>query len=124
MLHVDLITPFVLIPDLDSAIAFYEALGFACTYRGTDPDYAFMRADGGALRLLQTTDPDAAAAARQQMIYLDVADVDDFWAGTCAFLQTLPDGRVRAPFDQPYGQREVHVIDPGGTLLFFGHRIA
>jgi hypothetical protein len=36
----------------------------------------------------------------------------------------LPDGRVRAPFDQPYGQREFHVLDEDGTLVFFGEAIA
>ena len=35
-------------------------------------------------------------------------------------LETLPEDRVRAPFDQPYGMREFHVKDPDGCLLLFG----
>ncbi|MCK0167296.1 VOC family protein [Jannaschia sp. S6380] len=123
MRKVKQITPFVLIPDLDEAIAFYEGLGFACTFRGTGPGYAFLRADGGAIRLLETDDPDAAAAARQHMVYIDMGDIDAFWDDARPFLDTLPRTRVRAPFDQSYGQREVHVIDPGGTLLLFGQEI-
>lgn len=121
MLKVQSLTPFVHIPDLSEAIAFYEGLGFACTFQGQDPGYAFLRADGGALRLLETTTPEAAA--HQHMIYFDVADVDAFWADAGAFLDTLPDESKRAPFDQSYGQREAHVKDPGGTLLLFGQAI-
>jgi len=35
-------------------------------------------------------------------------------------IMRLPEGRVRAPFNQPYGQREFHVIDEDSLLLFFG----
>ena len=38
-------------------------------------------------------------------------------------LDALPQGRVRPPFDQPYGMREFHVKDPDGCLLFFGQEI-
>lgn len=37
MLQVRQITPFVLIPELEPAIDVCKALGFACTFRGTDP---------------------------------------------------------------------------------------
>ncbi|WP_298430930.1 VOC family protein [uncultured Jannaschia sp.] len=124
MLEIQTLTPFILLPELDAGIAFYEGLGFSCTFRGTEPGYAFMRAKGGAVRLLETDAPEAAAAARQHMVYLDVTDVDATYAALRPFLDTLPEDRVRAPFDQSYGQRELHVLDPGGTLLFFGQPIA
>ena len=38
-------------------------------------------------------------------------------------LDPLPKGRVRAPFNQDYGQREFHVIDEDCTLIFFGEAI-
>ena len=57
------------------------------------------------------------------MVYFDVPDADGTWAGMAAFVRRLPQARWRAPFDQPYGQRECHVIDPGGTLLLFGHAL-
>ena len=123
MLKIQELTPFILCPDLSESIAFYENLGFECTFRGEKPGYAFIRCEGGALRLLETDDPDARAAMKQHMVYIDVPSADAFWQEYGPFLRTLPEGRARAPFDQPYMQREVHVLDPGGTLLFFGHEI-
>jgi len=124
MIAVHTITPFILVPDLDDGIAFYEGLGFSCTFRDDDPGYAFLRAEGGGLRLLETDRPEAAAAAREHMVYIDVPCVDTLWDRIRPFLSTLPEGRVRAPFDQSYGQRELHAIDPGGTLVLFGQAIA
>lgn len=123
MLTVRAVTPFVLVPDLDAALPFYEGLGFECRFRGTDPGYAFLCAHGGALRLLEDDRAEARAAAAQSMVYLDVEDVDALHAEVAPFLATLPAGRVRPPFDQPYGQREMHATCPGGTLLLFGHPI-
>ncbi|MEM7491121.1 MAG: VOC family protein [Pseudomonadota bacterium] len=116
------ITPFVLVPDLEAGIAFFEALGLACTFRGTDPGYAFLRCDGGGIRLLEDDRPEARAASEQHMVYVDVADVDALWAEVEAPLAALG-GRLRAPFDQPYGQREFHAIAPGGTLVLVGQGI-
>ena len=38
-------------------------------------------------------------------------------------LANLPEGRVRAPFDQAYGHREFHVADEDCTLILFGEAI-
>lgn len=53
-------------------------------------------------------------------IYLWVRHVDQLYADLKPKLDTLAEGRVRAPFTQPYGMREFHVKDPDGCLLFFG----
>ena len=45
------------------------------------------------------------------------------WPHIAVSAANLPDGRVRPPFDQPYLQREFHVIDEDGTLVFFGEDI-
>ena len=116
------ITPFAMCADLGAGIAFLEGLGFTCTFRGTHPGYAFLRCDGGAIRLLET-DADLDDERRQQMVYVDVDDADALWDARKAFVQTLPETHRRAPFDQPYGQREFHVIH-GPTLYLFGHGIA
>lgn len=123
MLQVTGITPFVLVPNLKEAIAFYEGIGFECTFLGEENGYAYMRCDGGAVRLLEVDTPEAKAAMRQHMVYIDVPSADQFWAHHQAFLESLPEGTARAPFDQPYMQREVHIYDPGGTILMFGHDI-
>ena len=120
MLEIQGLTPFILVPDIADGVAFYEALGFDCTFRGEAPGYAFLRCKGGAVRLLETDAPEAREAMKQHMVYIDVADVDALAAHLRPFLDTLPEGRVRGPVDQDYGQRELHVIDPGGTLIFLG----
>ncbi|KIT16068.1 VOC family protein [Jannaschia aquimarina] len=122
MLDTHGITPFTLVPDLKQAIAFYEALGLTCTFRGEEDGYAYMRSAGGGIRLLENPDF-AAQTGLQHMVYVDVPDVDAFWAERRGFLATLPDGHVRAPFDTDYGQREVHVFGPGGLMIFFGQSI-
>ena len=114
------ITPLVPVSDLDRSVAFFEdVLGFAAGARMEG--YAYLRRDGVALRLIDAgpgvdlTDP-----ARQLSCYVDVDDVDALYAELKPKLDALPPGRVRAPFNQEYGQREFHVIDPDALLIFFG----
>jgi hypothetical protein len=57
---------------------------------------------------------------RQNSCHIDVEGVDALYAELKPKLDTLPSGRVRAPFDRDYGQREFHVIDEGAMLIFFG----
>ena len=124
MARLNQVTPFIPCCDLDRAFAFYtEILGFQ-GLKFTD-DYAYVHREGAALRLLQL-DNDAKFASEhaQQSAYFDVAQgVDALYASLKDKLDTLPEGRVRAPFNQDYGQREFHVIDKDVTLLFFGEAI-
>lgn len=114
------ITPFIMCNDLQQEIAFFrDRLGFELGFESTDPGYAFLRRDRVAVRLLET-DADLNDERRQQMVYIDVDDVDALWAELSPNLADLPKGRVRAPFNQVYNQREFHVIDEGACLLFFG----
>jgi catechol 2,3-dioxygenase-like lactoylglutathione lyase family enzyme len=118
------ITPFVPRSSLDKQVAFYrDVLGFTVEFR--DGNYAFLRRDRVALRLLEVEcDIDLHAPEREQSFYIDVDDVDALYAELAPRLAPLPGGRVRAPFDQPYGQRELHVMDEDCCLVFFGQRIA
>lgn len=117
------ITPFVPCTKLYKQIAFYrDVLGFNPTFQ-TDI-YAFLRRDDVAVRLVQVDETvDLHAPERQNSFYIDVADIDALYASLEPGLNTLPDGRVRAPFNQDYGQREFHVIDEDCTLIFFGEKI-
>ncbi|RLJ41789.1 glyoxalase/bleomycin resistance protein/dioxygenase superfamily protein [Litoreibacter meonggei] len=118
------ITPFLMCSDIRAEIAFFENyLGFTTGFLSEgDFGYAFMHRDNAAVRLL-TTDADLTDEKRQQMVYIDVDDVDALWAELGPNLSELPKGRVRAPFNQPYNQREFHVIDEGPNLLMFGQGI-
>jgi len=116
------ITPFVPCTSLDKQVAFYrDILGFTVGLR--DGNYAFLRRDSVALRLLEV-ECDLGAPEREQSFYIDVDDVDALYAELAPRLATLPARRVRAPFDQPYGQRELHVMDEDCCLIFFGQHIA
>lgn len=114
------ITPFVPCTSLARQIAFYrDRLGFAVGFQADN--YAFLRRDAVAVRLVQVdADIDLTEEARQQSFYIDVDGLDALYAALLPGLRDLPKGRLRAPFDQPYRQREFHVIDEDCTLIFFG----
>ena len=117
------ITPFVPCSDLDRQIGFHkDVLGFKVGFHADN--YAFLRRDDVAVRLVGVdADVDLAHPERQQAFYIDVRDVDELYAELATDLATLPSGRVRAPFNQDYGQREFHVMDEDCTLVFFGKAV-
>lgn len=117
------ITPFVPCTSLDAQIGFYAGiLGFDVGFRADN--YAFLRRDDVAVRLIEVSgDVDLSHPERQGSFYIDVSGLDALYAALKPNLDTLDAGRVRAPFDQDYGQREFHVSDEDCTLVFFGEAI-
>ena len=117
------ITPFVPCSDLEKQIAFYrDVLGFELGFQAEN--YAFLRRDNAAIRLMEVYENvDLKAPERETSFYIDVEGLDALYARLEPKLAALPPSRVRAPFDQPYGQREFHVIDEDCTLIFFGEPI-
>ena len=118
------ITPFILCSQLDRQIAFYrDVLGFELRFQADN--YAFMKRDAATIRLIEVEQSvDLSAPERQNSCYIDVDDLDALYQELAPALASLPPQRVRPPFDQPYGQREFHVIDEDCTLIFFGEAIA
>lgn len=117
------ITPFVPCTSLDRQLAFYRyILGFTVGFQADN--YAFLRRDDIAIRLVQV-DPsvDLTHAERQGSFYIDVQNIDALYANLKPGLDSLPPSRVRAPFNQDYGQREFHVADEDCTLIFFGESL-
>ncbi len=114
------ITPFVPCTSLDRQIAFYrDVLGFTVGFQADN--YAFLRRDDVAVRLVEVdADIDLSQPERENSFYIDVQDIDGLYADMETRLKKLPPARVRAPFNQDYGQREFHVIDEDCTLIFFG----
>jgi len=117
------LTPFVMVRDLDKSIAFFTGtLGFNLGFKADN--YAFLKREQVAFRLLEAEpDCDLSDPARQQSCYVDVDGIDALYAELKPRLDLLPKGRVRAPFNQDYGQREFHVIDEDALLIFFGEAI-
>ena len=117
------ITPFVPCSSLDHQIAFFrDMLGFTLGFQAEN--YAFMRRDDIAVRLVEVdATVDLSLPERQGSFYIDVHDIDALYESLKPQLQALPEGRVRPPFNQDYGQREFHVIDEDCTLIFFGEAV-
>ncbi|MEM6498239.1 MAG: VOC family protein [Pseudomonadota bacterium] len=117
------ITPFVPCSSLQTQIAFYrDTLKFEVGFQTAN--YAFLKRDAVAIRLVQVdAGIDLSTPERQNSFYIDVVDIDGIFADLEAGLAALPADRVRAPFNQDYGQREFHVIDEDCTLVFFGEQI-
>lgn len=117
------ITPFVPCTSLDRQIAFYrDMLGFEVRYQ-TDT-YAFLKRDAVAIRLVEVwPEVDLSHPEREGSFYIDVEGIDSLYADLAPRLAQLPADRVRAPFDQDYGQREFHVADEDCTLVFFGETV-
>lgn len=117
------ITPFVPCSSLARQIAFYgDVLGFTLGFQADN--YAFMRRDAVAIRLIEvSSEVDLSGADREGSFYIDTQGLDALYLTLKPALDTLAPSRVRAPFDQPYGQREFHVADEDCTLVFFGEAI-
>ncbi len=117
------ITPFVPCSSLDRQIAFYQdVLGFTVGFQADN--YAFLRRDDVAVRLVEVDSSiNLNHPEREGSFYIDVRDIDALYASLKPKLETLPPERVRAPFNQDYGQREFHVADDDCTLIFFGESV-
>jgi catechol 2,3-dioxygenase-like lactoylglutathione lyase family enzyme len=118
------ITPFMHVPDLAAAIGFFEeVLGFRTVVRMSD--YAYLHRETAGMRILQNQGADGAPPGNRRFAYyVDVRDVDAVHAELKPKLDTLPEGDVHGPKDQPYGQRELMIVAPDGNLIVFGQAIA
>jgi catechol 2,3-dioxygenase-like lactoylglutathione lyase family enzyme len=118
------ITPFIHVPDLPRALAFFnELLGFETLYR--TGDYAYVQREGVGVRVLENGGDDGAPAGdRRFAYYVDVRDVDALYAELKPKLDGLPPGDVHGPADKPYGQRELSLLAPDGNLFVFGQSVA
>jgi catechol 2,3-dioxygenase-like lactoylglutathione lyase family enzyme len=114
------ITPFMHVPDIDAAIAFFtDTLGFTCRFR--QGPYAYVQREAAAFRLLQNAgDEGAPPGNRRFCYYIDVEDVDAIHEELKPKIPLLNDGDVHGPIDQIYGQRELLVLAPDGNVIAFG----
>jgi catechol 2,3-dioxygenase-like lactoylglutathione lyase family enzyme len=117
------ITPFMHVPDIEAAVRFFEdVLGFKALYR--ESGYAYVHRETVGIRMLQNVGDDGAPPGNRRFCYyVDVRDVDAFYAELKPKLDTLPPGDVHGPADKPYRQRELLVLAPDGNLIAFGQAI-
>ncbi len=111
--------------DVAATVDFYAGvLGFERRMISDDRSFAIVVHGEAAVHFVRAHDDDALrATAKHMSIYLWVRGLDEFYTQLAPKLSSLEPERVRAPFDQPYGMRELHVKDPDGCLLLFGEAI-
>jgi len=98
-----------------------ESINFMVETFGFEPNnysdvYSELISDNHVLGIVQ-----AHGEPNEQSIYLRVNDVDALWS---KIKNKLEKANPKAPFNQEYGMREIHVVIPGtNTLLFIGSPI-
>ena len=117
------ITPFMHVPELEAALAFFSrVLGFETLFRADD--YAYIERENVGIRIMQNRGEDGAPPGNRRFAYyVDVRDVDALYAELKPRLAALPPGHVHGPADKSYGQRELLVLAPDGNLIAFGQAI-
>ncbi|MEM8855573.1 MAG: VOC family protein [Pseudomonadota bacterium] len=120
--HIEHAATIVPVRNVAQTVRFYtDILGFDAAFVAGDGTFAMVRRGNAVVQLVLTDSEEVLkATANNIAIYITVRDVDGFYASLAPRLEELPDGRLRRPFNQPYGMREFHVKDPDGCLLFFG----
>ncbi len=114
--------------DLDDTIAFYARLGFECIGTFGEPETTWCQVARDDVRLMfNKGDPEphdhgdgvlhADVPEMSGSIYIDVDDVDAFFAETQA---KVADAVEWEPTTYPHGMREFAVRDNNGYLLIFG----
>jgi len=114
------ITPFLHVPDLQEALAFFcNALPFELKFQ--EGGYAYIELAGCGLRLLEEPGRRLTADGKARVaVYIDVSDIDALHEKLVSNLAALPQNRVEALMDRPWGQREFQVRMPDGDWLTFG----
>lgn len=118
------ITPFMHVIDSDKAVRFFvDVLGFTAVVEQVG--YAYLEREGAGLRVLgHKDDPDEVGSPHHgYAYYIDVRDVGVVLQQIGDRLKLLPEGYVRGPVDQPWGQRELMIRAPDGNLVVFGQAI-
>jgi uncharacterized glyoxalase superfamily protein PhnB len=114
------ITPFLHVPDMREALAFFcDLLTFKL--RARHDNYAYIDLAGCGVRLLEEPSRKLQADGKPRVtVYVDVADIDALHAKLSPALASLPADRVEPLKNTPYGQREFQVRMPDGDWLNFG----
>ena len=109
------ITPFMHVPDINQAVAFFrDLLGFKVYIHYSD--YAYVQRECAGVRILQNHGNDGAPPGNRRFAYyIDVNDVDELYSELKPKLDTLPQADIHGPADKPYGQRELAILAPDGN---------
>lgn len=109
------------VSDMGRTLPFFtDVMGFTHEVGSVDYGYCLVRRGALMVAMVNAAD-DAALRATANNISAQfwIEDLDGYWAEIEPRATALPEGRVRAPFNQSYGTREFHIKDPDGFLMLF-----
>jgi len=120
MSRIHQITPFLHVPNMEDALAFFcGVLTFELKFRQSN--YAYVELAGCGLRLLEEPQRKLNIDGKARVtVYVDVSDVDALHAKLSPALASLPQDRVEPLKDQHWRQREFQVRMPDGDWITFG----
>lgn len=103
-------------PNFSKAKAFFQDLGFELKW---EVEGLAQLSLGGATFLLQ--DFHNQEMQDNLMMFVSVDDLDEWWRHlqTSEVLERYEGVRAKEPTLYPWGQREVHLIDPAGVCWHF-----
>jgi uncharacterized glyoxalase superfamily protein PhnB len=102
--------------DFRLALAFFRDLGFVV---GWESDALAELSMNGVAFLLQNHQN--AELQRNLMMMVSVEDLDAWWIRIVdsGVLDRYAGAKAKPPTDYPWGQREIHLIDPAGVCWHF-----
>ena len=117
------ITPFLHVPDMESALKFFcDTLRFEAKFR--ESNYAYVELAGCGLRILEEPGRRLTADGKARMtVYIDVSNVDELHAQLRESLDKLPPQDVEPLRNKSWRQREFQVRMPDGDWLTFGQPV-
>jgi hypothetical protein len=109
------LSPIVPSFDIKATVSFFRDI-LEFDIARDDNTYCIVYKDNLTVHLLR-----AGKDIGQMEFYLEVDDIDEVWSSIKDKLEGI---KVREPFNQDYGMREIHIgIPHTNTLLFIGQEI-
>jgi len=109
------VSPMIPSFNIDETVSFFiNLLDFKV--RRDDKTYVILYKDNSTVHILR-----AGSDIGEMEFYFEVDDIEKVWDNMKGKLDAI---KFKAPFDQEYGMREVHIIIPETkTLMFIGQAI-
>lgn len=107
------VVPRIAVGNAEQTQAFYERIGFACTYR--DEGFMIVERDGVQLHL----HPSAEPPTRHGAFWIRVSNIDALYQEYLA-AKVITSSEVKA---QPWGFKEFHICDPFRNIFIFAESL-
>lgn len=115
MYQVKYLSPMIPSFNIEKTVSFFMNL-LDFKIKRDEKTYVILIKDNLTLHILQ-----AGSTIGEMECYLEVDDIGELWNNIKEKLDGI---KFKAPFEQDYGMREIHVIIPETkTLLFIGQKI-